>query len=132
MRLYLSHAIRGPAGSSASLDVQKKNCNKAIHLGKQLRVKFPRLDIYVPGENETFAQTAFLSGHLTIADILDIDCKIIDGCDGVIVYVPRYELLQGGRKVEYDHAKANNIPVITFATIRQIEGWVDHMFYGHK
>ncbi len=83
-------------------------------------------------DRHAVVQTAFLSGHLTIADILDIDCKIIDGCDGVIVYVPRYELLQGGRKVEYDHAKANNIPVITFATIRQIEGWVDHMFYGHK
>ena len=131
MRLYLSHAIRGPAGSAASLDVQKANCDKAKHIAKQIRIKYPHLDIYVPAENELFVSIAYRSGHLSEKAILDIDCKIIDGCDGVIAYVPGHDTLQGGRLIEYNHAMFRNIPATTFATLEQIEPWIDHMMYGH-
>ena len=100
MRYYLSHAIRGKAGPDASHDLQTYNCRDAILIATALRKLFPKLTLYVPAENEIFVQIAYDTGHLGEKQILDIDCRIIDNLDGVLVYVPQGDKLQGGRKIE--------------------------------
>ncbi len=129
MKFYLSHAIRGKAGANASHDDQNENCRAAILIAMELRGIFgSKLELYVPAENETFVQIAYDTGHLSEKQILDIDCRIIDNCDGVIVYVPDGDVLQGGRKVEFDHAFFTNKPVQVFVTVDQISKWITQQF----
>lgn len=128
MKYYLSHAIRGNAGPGASHDIQAKNCAAAIKVADYLRKLFPKLELYVPAENETFVQIAYDTGYLTENDILDVDCKIIDLQDGVLVYVPDGDVLQGGRKIEYDYAAAMNYPVCVFHTADEAADYVEAMY----
>ena len=124
MKFYLSHAIRGKAGPDASHDVQVKNCTNALRVANIIRRQFPKLVLYVPAENETFVQIAYDSGHLSEKQILDIDCKIIDNMDGVLVYVPENDELQGGRKIEHDHAVTTNKPVCVFRREYEVINWL--------
>lgn len=127
---YLSHAIRGKTGMGTSRSEQRVNCERAADLGNKLRQVFPKTAFYVPGENETFVSMAFQTKHLSIMAILDIDCHIIDSCEGVIIYVPEGDELQGGRKIEYDHAIATNKPVIVFENLNQVTAWLTHQIIG--
>ena len=130
MKYYFSHPIRGKEGPAASHDTQAKNGAAAIKIAKQLRALFPPLELYVPAENETFVQIAYDTGHLSEKQILDIDCRIIDGCDGVIIYVPLGDELQGGRLVEYNHAKATNKPVVVFHVLKEAVDWLTAKYRG--
>lgn len=130
MRVYLSHAMRGKAGDGASVDAQAKNCAAAIEVAKVLRNVFPEvLDLYVPAETEPFVQRAYDAGYLTVKQILDIDCQVVDACDAMVVWVPRGDCLQGGREVEYDYARANNIPVVVFEDVKQAIIWLQHQYF---
>ncbi len=128
MRFYLSHAIRGKAGPDASHDVQAKNCVAAIRVADYLRNLFPKLELYVPAENETFVQIAYDTGIICEDDILRIDCLIIDQQDGVLFYVPYDDELQGGRKIEYDHAVATNKPVCIFHTPEEAANYIRALY----
>ena len=129
MRYYLSHSIRGKEGPEASPDIQAQNCRDAILVATTLRKLFPKLTLYVPAENETFVQIAYDTGHLSEKQILDIDCRIIDGCDGVMIYVPEGKI-QGGRLVEYNHAAATNKPLIVFRVLREAVEWLTAQYRG--
>lgn len=131
MRYYLSHSIRGKAGAGASHDIQATNCKDAICVANILRKLFPKLVLYVPAENETFVQICCDSGHLSEKEILDVDCKIIDGCDGVLVYVPKGDGLQGGRLVEHDHAIATDKPCVVFSKASEAADFIQAM-YGRE
>ncbi len=128
MRFYFSHAIRGKVGAGANHDVQATNCNNAKRVANMLRAEFPKLVLYVPAENEVFVQIAYDTGHLSEKEILDIDCKIIDNCDGVLVYVPECDELQGGRKIEYDHAVATKKPVCIFSKLDEAADYLTAMY----
>lgn len=130
MRFYLSHPIRGKAGPDASHNVQNQNCKIAIEIANALRQRFPKLELYVPAEHETFIQIAYDSGHLSEKDILDIDCHIIDGLDGVLIYVPKGDKLQGGRLVEYKHAIITNKPRVIFENVDVAAYWLTTMYRG--
>jgi len=118
----------GKAGSGADNDTQAKNCADAIRVADKLRSEFPKLVLYVPAENETFVKIAIDSGHLSVKAVLDIDCKIIDNCDGVIVYVPEGDELQGGRLIEYKHARATKKPVVVFHNVYEACDYIEAMY----
>ena len=128
MRYYLSHAIRGKASLDASHDVQAKNCAEAIRIANILRGLFPKLELYVPAENEVLVQAAFGLEYLNIDKILDIDCEIINQQDSVLVYVPEGDELQGGRKIEYDHAVATNKPVCIFHKVEEAADYIEAQY----
>lgn len=130
MRFYLSHAIRGKAGPNASHDVQAENCAEAIRVANALRRQFPKLELYVPAENETFVQIAYDSGYLSEKQILDVDCKIIDSVCGVLVYAPEGGGLQGGREIEYRHAIDTNKPVCVFSKEYEAINWLTDQYRG--
>ena len=61
-------------------------------------------------------------------DILWIDCRIIDSCDGLLVYVPDGDKLQGGREVEYLHAVTTGKRVCIFHTPEEAADWIEAMY----
>ena len=119
LRIYFSHPIRGKLGPSCPIETQEKNCAAAIKIANRIRWACPEFDIYVPAENEEFIQIAFGKKYITGDQILEVDCVIVDRCDITIVYVPEGDELQGGRKIEFDHAKEIGKPVIAYATAEE-------------
>ena len=118
-RVYFSHSIRGKLGPSCPIETQEKNCAAAIKMVNRIRLACPEFGIYVPAENEEFVQIAFGKRFITEEQILEVDCVIVDRCDITIVYVPEGDELQGGRKIEFDHARNTGKPVITYTTAEE-------------
>ena len=109
LKIYLSHAIRGAKGADATEEDMRHNCERIKGIAYSIRQAITAdIELYVPAEHEEFVSIAYRDKYLNEGQILDIDCKIIDTCDMVIAYVPYGDELQGGRKIEIDHAIATN------------------------
>lgn len=126
MRFYLSHSIRGIHGANATPTQMKQNCEKAILIANVLRATFPSIEIYCPAEHEDFVGIAYHSGMLTEKQVLEIDCRIIDTCEGTIIYVPKDDTCQGGRLIEFNHTGNQGKPVYIFATVEGVINWLTH------
>lgn len=126
MRVYCGHSIQGKYGKDATETQIKENCDAIIVLAKQLRKALPDIEFYVPAEHEDFVHRAYLGGYLTIPQILEIDCQIIDSCAAVVILVPNGDELQGGRKIEYDYAVEKNIPVVVYRLVGEAIEWLTH------
>ena len=126
MRVYCSHSIRGMYGANATRTQMKENCEAMIRLANQLRKALSSIEFYVPAEHEDFVSIAYALDYLSEEEILEIDCCIIDNCDAVIVLVPDGDELQGGRKVEYDHAVDHNVPVCVYRLVGEAIEWLAH------
>lgn len=129
MKVYFSHAMRGKPGFALNSAEHGNNCEAAIRIADQLRKMFPKLSLYVPAESEPFVGAAYKKGYLSIEQILELDCIIVDQCDVVIVYVPEGDELQGGRLIEYDHAVATNRPVCIF---RRVEEAINYLYAQYR
>ena len=127
MKVYCSHSIRGKYGKDATHAQMKENCDAMIVLGNQLRKALPNIEFYVPAEHEDFVQLAYDANYLNENEILEIDCMIINGCDAVVVLVPDGDELQGGRKIEYDHAVSHSKPVVIYRLVGEAIEWLGHI-----
>ncbi len=101
---YFSHAIRGRKGRAATEEDMKKNCDKAMEAVVWLRDNIPVLDLYVPAEHEDFVLICYEDKYLTEEQILEVDCKILQKRDLLIVNVVD-DWLGGGIAVEIADAK---------------------------
>lgn len=126
MRFYLSHSIRGKYGDDATHTQMKENCDRAILIANVLRATFPSIEIYCPAEHEDFVLIAYQKHYLDEKQILDVDCTIINACQGVLVCVPEDDELQGGRLIEHNHAIMRYKPVVVFAEVDQVVKWLTH------
>lgn len=124
MRYYLSHSIRGKYGKDATPTQMKENCDRILDIASEIRLELPSVDLYVPAEHEDFVYIAFHNGYLTEHQVLEIDCKIIDTCDGVIVFSPSDDPIQGGRLVEYEYARNTNKPRFKFQHTDNAISWL--------
>jgi hypothetical protein len=127
--LYFSHPIRGSAVEKASLDVQMSNSERAAAVEREIHFYMPHLDIYVPGYAERFVGYSYKSGMLTDSQILEIDCKILQDCDGVIVY--DFDTSKGV-EIEVAYAIEHGIPVFRFKefnqrTLKDIQKFTDRI-----
>jgi nucleoside 2-deoxyribosyltransferase len=131
LKIYLSHRISG--GGVEGVDAQKINCKEAVTVGKFIQDSFPKtVDVYIPGgATEEFVRRAYAREYLTVEQILKVDCEIIDACDLVLVYVPEVDTLQGGRKVEFDHARETGKPVFVFDKVEKAVAFVENYMVGH-
>ena len=126
MKVYLSHSIRGPKGKDASHADMKENCRRVLIPGNYIRRQLPSVELYIPAEHEDFVQRAYDMGLLTEQQILAVDCKIIDSCDAVIIFLPLDDNeLQGGRLVEYNYTVGKtNKPVFVFHDATKTVHWL--------
>lgn len=116
VRLYLSHPIRGRNGTKASERDIGANNLRAIRMGNAIRAFFPWVELYVPAEHDEVLSYLYLIRALSIEDLLEADCDVINKCDGVISFQPEfYE--SSGMRVEREYAEAHGIPVFTLADI---------------
>jgi len=114
MRFYLSHPIRGEKGDKATSAEIVENNRAAKVVADYIRGNItPKIDVHVPAEMETFVHLAYRMKVLNEKQILDVDCKIIDGCDAVLVYAP-FGNVVSGCKVELDYAIEHHKPVFIF------------------
>ena len=126
MKYYVSHSIRGAKGNAATPTDMKKNCDRIITLANMIRFNVPSVELYIPAEHEDFVGIAFHDKYLTERQVLEIDCKIIDGCDGVIIFCPSDDPICGGRTVEREHAIAISKPVLIFQASGEAISWLTH------
>jgi hypothetical protein len=78
------------------------------------------LDFYIPADHEDFVQFAIDHKFISEENILKVDCMIIkEKCDATVVYVPSWDKLQGGRKVEWKFAIENDLPIAVFERAAQ-------------
>lgn len=124
MRFYLSHSIRGKYGKNATPSQMKANCDRVLKVAKFIRRVLPSVELYVPAEHEDFVYIAFKDKYLSESEVLEIDCKIIDKCNGVIVFCPSDDLINGGRVVEYRHAIDTRKPVLIFEAAVKAISWL--------
>lgn len=135
LRVYLSHSMRGTAGPNASQEIQDENCERIKLVAMTLRYKFGgNVEFYVPAENETFVQIAYKLGLLTVPQILEVDCKIIDKMDVVICNVEesKDDVLQGGRLTEMAHAAKTDKPSFVFDKSDEVIAWLTDYMAGHN
>jgi hypothetical protein len=99
-KYYVSHPISD--GGILTEEIMEKNCKAAIDFTEWLRKEFPTTVFYCPAEHEEFVHTTYKDKLLTIPQILDVDCKIIDGCDGMIIFNPK-DKISAGMQVEIDY-----------------------------
>lgn len=126
MKFYLSHSIRGAKKDKATPLDMKKNCDRVILVANYIRRIVPEAELYVPAEHEDFVGIAFHDKYLNEHQVLEIDCKIIDRCDGVIIFCPPNDPICGGRTIEYEHAIATSKPVLIFDHAIQATHWLAH------
>ena len=128
MLIYFSHRISN-GSHKTSPEEQRKYCEEAVRIANEIKKGLTAdIEIYVPGaDSEKFVSKAINSGFMTVEQVLDVDCQIIDTCDAVICRVEAIgDQLQGGRRIEVDHAKATNKPYCVFAGPAEACGWLQH------
>jgi hypothetical protein len=115
--IYVSHPICGKSEANATHEEMKNNCEKASSIISVLRRNYNLkvikgweaqiIDWYVPGEHDLVIQGLWFNNKITIKSVLDIDCKIVEACDGL--YAMGINMSKGVCK-EFEHANAHRIP----------------------
>lgn len=121
LRAYLSHPIRGPLKDKATRQDMQRNCEYAIEIAELIRTFVPTvLKLYVPGEHEVFVNRAWKGHYLTVEQILEIDCNIIEEySDVLLVFAPFGPPIEGC-SIEKEFAESRKIPVIVFETFGEL------------
>lgn len=123
LRVYCSHLIRGPEGDAASPETCNKNRVVAHNTAEHLRMflhdwsvynGYPKVELYVPGEHDETIQLALDLGYMNIEEVLDIDCKILDRCNLLLVFG---KTVSKGMAVEINYAAKVGIPVFAFTRL---------------
>ena len=113
MKAYLSHHIRGPKGDDSTALDRLLNRAEAMKCALVLRELIPDLQLYVPGEVDDWAEAAYTKGILTVTQILDVDCGIIDTKDVMLMYDWYYSPGEG-MVYERDHCLKTGKPFFVF------------------
>lgn len=116
LKAYVSHSIRGKMGKDATDEFMEENNQKAIVFGKELRIAFPNINFYVPGDHDEFVCIAYRNSYLNEKQILQVDCEIINSRNFVLAWSPD-GYISHGMQIEIDHAHLHNIPVLVVKNI---------------
>ena len=116
---YLCHHIRGPKGDASTPEERDQNRADAVRVADNITLSIdnfmPGINIYCPGNNDTWVEVAYARKILTMDKILEIDCAIIDTMDCMLVY-DKYKghSRSSGMKTEIDHCEKVGVPVFSF------------------
>ena len=95
-KIYLAHPMRGKLGSGGNQEYNYQNVNsaQAIKNVQWLRLVFPQVDFYCPGEVEEPIQMAAKKGLMTTEEVLYMDlCILQENCCGALLH--RWEPSEG-------------------------------------
>lgn len=95
-KIYYAHPMRGKLGSGGSenYNYQNSNSEQAVKNVTWLRLVFPRVDWYCPGEVEEPVQAFRKLGMVTTEQVLDMDLYLLkEHCLGVLAH--RWEASEG-------------------------------------
>lgn len=121
IRVYMSHPIRGPLKDKATTQDIHRNCEYAIELAEMIRTFLPvPVKLYVPGEHEDFVHRAWQGQYLTIKQILEIDCNIIEFYGDLLLVFAPYGPPVEGCSIEMEYAQNRKIPVIVFKDFEEL------------
>lgn len=112
--VYLSHPIRGNKENPTIEDIHR-NCQMAKDIAEQLRNRmgaYNDVDLYVPGEQDEFPQTAMSMGLLDVEEVLAVDLEIISHCIAVAYTTGPDIPMSEGMKLELGHARAQDLPIL--------------------
>ena len=137
LKVYVGHPIRGSKGIHATQEDMEKNCEIAREFGNWLRKNYPGIEFYIPADHEEFVRIAWMNNLLTEKEILSVDCEIILGCCGLIIYAHDGHISKGMR-VEKDYAIELEIPIVQLMPIdlnmgssKEIVGhWLEGLGYN--
>lgn len=109
MKAYLSHPISTDSeGNKVSDQQMNLNIKAALCYADMLRGL--GFNVYCPAEEEEFVNRAYKKGFMSVDQILEVDCEILQSCDLIIAY--NHQGISHGMSVEIAHAMKNNIPVL--------------------
>jgi len=133
---YFSASIRGRASADelyaehVPQAVINRNIEAARKMSARIRQYFGNLlELYVPHDQDQIIQILNAAGHVTVKQILDGDCKIIEGVDILFVW-KKGGFISGGMQYEMDYAEDHNIEVVVFTnfTERVAMGILDKIY----
>lgn len=108
-------------GEKCPSEQREFNKAKAIEWGKKLWEYFgSNLELYIPGANDDWAVIGMKKGHLTIDQVLDIDCGIVELCDVVLVMNWQNHISEGMAR-EIDTAFIHHIPTRVFTNVEEVD-----------
>ena len=110
IKAYISHRISDGGGDADTS--MEENCKRAVEFGKLMRKEFPTVEWYVPADHETFVHIAYIKELLTIPQILEVDCDIINSCNFMLVFSPD-DYISKGMQVEVDHCNFTHTSIIS-------------------
>jgi hypothetical protein len=77
VNIYISHAIRGPAGDQATEEDIYRNYHKASLIANQLRLRVPQHNWYCPHENPHVVHWLWEDKKISSHDIIQAECDRI-------------------------------------------------------
>jgi len=99
------------AGKDATHETMVENNRKAVAFVAELKIAFPNIEFYCPGEHDEFVINAYEMGYVTETQILDVDCKILDSRNLLLNYIPDRYISNGMWRENY-HAQLQGIPIL--------------------
>ncbi|MBE3139907.1 MAG: hypothetical protein IMZ53_04895 [Thermoplasmata archaeon] len=72
------------------------------------------VELYVPAEHEDFVHRTYDKKYLSVDQILEIDCDIIDECAATIIFNPEGYVIQGCL-TELQHTAKSKKPICVFS-----------------
>lgn len=110
--IYLSHPITGKAQDFSKSNMTKMNSIAELFARDLYDMFGDYIDLYVPALQDEFIMWAFAEMMLSVDNILDIDCKILEQRDLLVAYNHEHELSHG-MGIEIAHAMDKEVPVLT-------------------
>ncbi len=123
IKIYMSHAIRGSKGPAATDADMQANNDAAMRAARVIRQVFRPLEnqhkcaieVYCPADHDEFVMIAYRNGTLTEAQILAVDCEIVERCQALIWYSGLGS--SKGAEIEIKRARSQAIPIFELTSL---------------
>lgn len=123
IKIYMSHAIRGAKGPKATDADMRANNIAAMGAASIIRqvllsveAKYEcNIEVYCPADHDEFVMIAYRNCVLTEAQILAVDCEIVERCQALIWYSQLGP--SNGAEIEMKHALTCNIPIFELPSL---------------
>ena len=104
-KIYYAIPIRGKMGADATVEYMAINCARAKRNLEILQVTFPHIEWISVAPYDRIVQKLLARGQVKIADVLQADFEVGDGCEGLFAHLWEPS---GGAEQEFDRQTARS------------------------